>query len=170
MKPFKIISIFVCVVILSVMLLTACGEKKSDATGDEAKTTETTVVLETTAEGGTVEQDSEGNIVTKDHDGKVVSVTDKNGNSIDVVEYVTTHQWIEYSNTPDGNSSNSSSAANGGTSSGGKNSSSGTGDKKEDEKKASSDIKDEKTEDSIPVEIATVPDEDDMKVISDNDL
>ena len=83
--------------LMAVLMLVACGKNKAEEKDDDEKTSETTAVLETTADGGTVEQDAEGNIVTKGADGKVIHVEDKDGNSVDVSEYVQTHSWIEQS-------------------------------------------------------------------------
>ena len=87
--------IILLALMMTALLLVACGEKKTEDTDEEEKTAETTVVLETTSDGGTVEQDSEGNIVTKGADGKITHVEDKDGNPIDVAEYVKTHSLVE---------------------------------------------------------------------------
>lgn len=97
---------YLIVGVFVIMLLTACGEDNRSLSESKASTTEpskveatavteTTAVLETTADGGTIEKDSEGNKITKDSDGRVVAVEDKNGNSIEITEYITTHSWIE---------------------------------------------------------------------------
>ena len=69
----RIISFMVAILMIAA-LFSACGEKQNAASPDEAAITETTVVLETTADGGTIEQDSEGNKITKDENGKVASM------------------------------------------------------------------------------------------------
>ena len=130
-------------ILMIAALFSACGEKQNAASPDEAAITETTVVLETTADGGTIEQDSEGNKITKDENGKVVSVEDKDGNPIDVTEYLTTHTWVELN----------------GDSSGGSNGS--------DSSDGSGDSNDDNVEESIPVVIATIPDEDDTVELPD---
>ena len=79
---YLIIGVFV------IMLLSACVEDNRSLSESKASTTElskveatavseTTAVLETTADGGTIEKDSEGNKITKDRDGRVVAVEDK---------------------------------------------------------------------------------------------
>lgn len=142
-------------------LLCACNNKKDEATPDEATATvtETTVVLETTADGGTIEQDSEGNKITKDKDGKVIAVEDKDGNPIDVDEYLQTHSWVE--------GSGSSGSSSGSGSSGG---SEGSGSSKEESSGSgeSSDGGEDLTEGEIPIVIATIPvDTDDLEVLPD---
>ena len=89
--------LFLTALLLITALLVACGNGKTISTQDEKKPAETTVVLETTSAGGTVELDSEGNKITKDENGKVTAVEDESGKPVDVVQYVTTHTWIEYS-------------------------------------------------------------------------
>ena len=142
MKSTKIFSILLCLLIICSILFTACGEQESESTKDESTPDETTVVLETTSDGGTIEQDSEGNKITKDENGKVVSVEDKDGNPVNVTEYLTTHTWVE---------SNGGSGGSGGSSGSGSSSVSG----------------DDAVEESIPVIIATIPDEDDMVELPD---
>ena len=130
-------------------VLSACGEDKKDekateaasaetaATQETSAVKETTVVLETTAEGGTVEKDSDGNKITRDKNGEIVAVEDKNGNPIEITEYITTHQWITESRSSGGSSANKSDGA-------------------------SSESQEDITEGTIPVVIASVPDEDDI--------
>lgn len=127
------------------VLFSACGEKSGEAPPDVSVITETTVVLETTADGGTIEQDSEGNKITKDKDGKVIAVEDKDGNPIEVTEYLKTHSWVE------GNSGGSGGSGNGGTSSA----------------PDSTNADGELIEGDIPVIIATIPDGDDLEVLPD---
>ena len=93
--------IILLVLMMTALLLVACGENKADEKDDGDKTSETTAVLETTADGGTVEQDAEGNIVTKGADGKVVYVEDKDGNPVDVNEYVTKYSTAGKSGVDD---------------------------------------------------------------------
>lgn len=147
----KILAILMTVLVMAA-LLCACGEKSGEATPDEAAKIETTVVLETTADGGTVEKDPEGNIVTKDQDGNVTAVEDKDGNPLDVKEYLETHSYVQGS----GSSSDSSGSSSG--SSGSSDSSGKSGD--------SSDSQDE-TEGEIPVIIATIPDDEDLIELPD---
>lgn len=165
---------FVSLFVMMIMLLSACGDKKSEATADEAKPVETTVVLETTSDGGTIEQDSEGNKITKDEKGNILSVDDKDGKPIDVEEYITTHTWVVNDNSAgsaeksDGSSGENSSghSDDSGLSgdSGGKNSpDKGSG--------ASSDSnlsnRDDAVEESIPVVIATIPDDENLEKLPD---
>lgn len=164
--------IIISILIFVIMLLSACGEKGTESTADESKTAETTVVLETTLEGGTVEQDSEGNRITKDSEGKVTKVEDKDGNPIKVEEYLTTHTWVEnpgsndsgsvsHGGSSDGSSGNSSGSISNGSSSG------STGNSGGSVNKNPNNSQDDNIEESIPVVIATVPDEDDMEVLPD---
>ena len=90
----KKISLFILAVIFMLsFLLTACGSnsKDDDLPSGEAQT----VVIATTSDGGTVEQDAEGNRITFDSDGKVVTVEDKDGNPLDIAEFVSAHGWVE---------------------------------------------------------------------------
>ena len=175
MRKKVLIALLASAILLSVML-SACGDKQKNSSedsssGTEAAVTETTAVLETTAEGGTGEQDSEGNKITKDKDGIVIAVEDKDGNPIEVTQYVTTHSWVEQS----GNSSNAEAAPsansktdknNNGSEDDKKTADSG---KKSDNSQSSnaSESQEEIVEESIPVIIATMPDEDDLIEIPD---
>ena len=137
----RIIALLFATLMIAV-LFSACGEKSNDATPDEAAVAETTVVLEYIADGGTLEQDPEGNFVTKDADGKVVSVEDKNGNPIDVVEYLETHSWVE--GNPGGAGTKDASSA-------------------PDETTSDGDV----LEGEIPVIMATFPDVEDQEELPD---
>ena len=154
-KHLIIVSMFVMII----LLLSACGEKKSEATPDEAKTAETTAVLETTSDGGTVEQDSEGNIITKNSEGKVTKVEDKNGVSIDVTEYLATHTWVENSASSEGGNNKSESDKADHASS---NSSTGSSRISGNEKNDSASSLNNEAENDIPVIIATLPDDEDL--------
>lgn len=165
---------FVSLFVMMIMLLSACGEKKSEATADEAKPAETTVVLETTSDGGTIEQDSEGNKITKDEKGNILSVEDKDGKPIDVEEYITTHTWVVKDDSSgsaeksDGSSGENSSGHSDGSGisadSGGKSSSgSGSG----SSSISGSSDRDDTVEESIPVIIATIPDDENLEKLPD---
>lgn len=177
MKHIKRLMI-VSFLVLIVVLLSACGENNSETAADktavtEAAVTETTVVLETTPDGGTVEQDSEGNIITKNSEGKVTKVEDKNGNPVSVSEYVKTHSWIENSSNSDSGSGSNSGSDNKNKDPENKNNHS------EQPSTVSSDDPEingtdpvapeqgpeEGAEEEIPVVIATIPDEEDMEVL-----
>ena len=176
MKSIKILPILLCVLLIGSILFTACGKQKSDSTKDEAAPGETTVVLETTGNGGTIEQDAEGNRITKDEKGNVLSVEDKDGKPVDVERYISTHSWVvsddssgtsggsEKSAGSDGSSSSGRSDGSGISGDTGGKSSSGKGSGSSDS--GSSDRK-EIIEESIPVIIATIPDEDDMEKLPD---
>lgn len=141
----RFLALLIVVLVFSVVL-SACGSKQTGSTPNEAEVTETTVVLETTEDGGSVEQDADGNKITKDKDGKVTAVEDKDGNPIDVATYLETHSWVE--NAGSGNSSalSDSDSSNPGQ---------------------SSDPQDSVTEGDIPVVIATFPDDDNVIEIPD---
>ena len=176
MSQKTLIALLTSAILLSVMLC-ACGDKQKNSSEDssgstESAVTETTVVLETTAEGGTVEQDSEGNKITKDKDGIVIAVEDKDGNPIEVTQYVTTHSWVEKTGKSSGGSTDPSIDPN-----------SDSGNKSNDSKKAKTDNnkksaesqknndvtehREEGVEESIPVIIATIPDEEDLIELPD---
>ena len=124
MKLKNIVPIFAALLIM-IGVLSACGEEKKEETSsktDSQVTTtvstseipkETTVVLETTPDGGTVEKDSEGNKITKAPDGTVIAVEDENGTPVDVEEYVSTHSWVQGSNSGSGTSSQNGSGNSG---------------------------------------------------------
>ena len=160
-------AIFLCLLLMAALLLSACGENESTgkSADDNADTAETTVVLETTSEGGTVEEDAEGNRITKDKEGKIISVVDKNGNPIDLDEYLTTHSWAESNGSSSGavNEDNGNAGESSGSSTGGKNNSSGNSSNNKTESTEKSDKKDtsgsqgDVTEGEIPVIIATLP-------------
>lgn len=168
--------IVITILVVVMMLLSACGEKETKTTVDEAKPAETTVVLETTSEGGTVEQDSEGNKITKDSEGKVTKVEDKDGNPVDVNEYLSTHTWVENpsSKKPDLDSSSNSSASDNSNPSNkssssaktGNPSSNGSGSPENNGGQNSTNSQDDE-EGEIPVVIATLPDDDDMIELPD---
>ena len=169
MKNILLIIMTAVLIVLS-CVFTACGGNSDkstadSATSDSAKVSETTVVLETTGDGGTIEQDSEGNKIKKDENGKVVSVEDKNGSPVDVTEYLTTHKWVESngdsggSGSSSGSGNNSSGSSSGSGLSGNSGSSSSSGPSSGDDS--------EMVEESIPVVIATIPDEDDMIELPD---
>lgn len=171
-KYMIIISLFV----ITIMLLSACGEKKQESAANADKPAETTVVLETRADGGTLEQDAEGNKITKDEKGNVLSVEDKDGKPVDVEEYISTHTWV-VNNDSAGNSdgsekntgSDGSSSSNHSDSSGSSGDSEGksSSDKGSETSDGGSSDREEIVEESIPVALATVPDEEDMEKIPD---
>lgn len=176
MKIIKLFSVFLCLLIICSILFTACGEKENESTKDESAPGETTVVLETTSNGGTIEQDSESNKITKDENGKVVSVEDKNGNSIDVTEYLTTHTWVESNSNSSGGSGSSGSlsssdrlgSSGGSSESGSPGGSSGSSSSGSSGGSGSSSVSgDEAVEESIPVIVATIPDDDDLVELPD---
>lgn len=147
----KRITALIIAVLMLAVLLCSCGEKQDDAsTPDEVKIAETTVVLETTADGGTVEQDPDGNKITKDKDGKVTAVEDKDGNPVDVATYLETHSWVEEPGA----------GTAGGTSSSPESGSSQSPDD-------SSDPQEDLTEGEIPVIIASIPDDADLIELPD---
>lgn len=151
MKRFNYLMIIV-VFTMMIMSLSACGKNVSDSTADEGIHNETTAVFGTTSEGGTVEIDSEGNKITKDNDGNVIKVEDKNGNPIDVTEYLITHSWVTGTGADNTGSSDKSNTSDNFKNNGGK---------------YSSDQQDEEVEGDIPVVIATIPDEEDMIELPD---
>ena len=111
----KKIIVIASAVIMMTLLLAACGNSgkatPDSATPDSAVSStekETTKVIETTSQGGSIEKDKEGNVIEKDKDGTIVSVKDKDGKTIEITEYITTHTYIV-----DGGSSDTSSAASG---------------------------------------------------------
>lgn len=162
------------VIFIAALMMTgvfcACNnneQTKSTATADSA---ETTVVLETTAQGGTIEKDSEDNIITKDENGKVVKVEDKNGKTIEVSEYLTTHSWVENSSSSGGGSKSSSAADDsktGSNSGDSKTDSSESSEKKSTDEKKDSNKTDEGLEEEIPVVVATITEEQDKLDIPD---
>lgn len=164
MKKNKFYSIL-CLLCVIVLMFVACGNQENNTTPDESVPGETTVITATTSDGGTVEKDSEGNIITKDNNGKVVSVEDKNGKTIDIAEYVTTHSWIESNNTDDnGAYSNLSSNGNSSTdNNGGSTDISSAGGDSNSESDNTSATVDENVEDDVPVIIATLPNDEELK-------
>lgn len=96
----RTIAILLAVLMLAVVFV-GCGEDNSaentGATPDTAVSTkpaETTVVLETTAQGGTIEKDAQENTIERDKSGTIVSVKDKSGNTVSVTEYTKAHPDI----------------------------------------------------------------------------
>ncbi len=176
----KTILTFISVLLL-LLLLTGCGEDQSKAIEESRKeasvTAETTVVLETTGDGDTIEQDSEGNKITKDEKGTILSVEDKDGKPVDVEEYITTHTWgLNDDSSGSSGSAEKSDGSGGENSSGHPNGSGISGDPggKSSPGKgsgassdSSSSNRDDTGEDSIPVVIATLPDDKDLEKIPD---
>lgn len=164
----RVLFVLITIILVSV-ILTACGNKTNVSTADESSPAETTVVLETTAQGGTIEQDSEGNQITKDSDGKVVSVKDKNGTEVNVTEYLETHSWVEgVNNGNEGSSSGLGAGSDNSLSSkSGKSDSSQGGSSKRDDSVSSGSSDDSNLEGEIPVVIATIPDEDELETLPD---
>lgn len=170
MRKKVLITLLTAAILLSVMLC-ACGDKQNNASenssiGTDAAVTETTAVLETTAEGGTVEQDSEGNKITKDKDGIVIAVEDKDGNPIEVTQYVTTHSWVEHSGKSSGDSIDPSinpKSDNGNKSNDSEKAETENNKKSDNSQKSNaSENQEEQVEESIPVIIATLPDDEDL--------
>ena len=165
----RMIIAFLAVLILSSCVLSACGGNKTDSTPDQASVdqkviSETTVILETTAEGGTVEQDKEGNKITKDKEGKILSIEDKNGNPVDVKEYLTTHTLAENSVISDGSDNTADSGKSGKSSLSGSEGSKLSGNNVNSN---SSDPKSDQAEGEIPVIIATIPDDENLSELPD---
>nr|WP_316621753.1 hypothetical protein [uncultured Ruminococcus sp.] len=153
--------IMITAVILAVTcVLSACGNDSStagQATPDSSAVQETTVVLVENSDGSTVEKDSEGNKISKDKDGEITKVVDKNGNEVDITEYIRTHSWITTSLT---NAESSSSAKGSGSgavkdSENGKTSASSSA---KSESSVSSEDAQNGVEDEIPVLVASAPD------------
>ena len=94
MKSFKKSISIMLIALLTVAFFASCEENqaaKSNSNDNISVSQETTAVTETTPDGGTVEKDSEENVITKDKEGKIVSVEDKDGNVVDIDEYVEAH-------------------------------------------------------------------------------
>ena len=184
MKNKYLALILAALMILSV-LLTACGEDSSDALKDGKKAnetttvsettavSETTVVLETTSEGGTVEKDSEGNKITKDKDGNITHVEDKEGNTIEITEYITTHTWIvtslsENTDSDDGSAKSGNAGSSSDSSGSNSNKQSSDGTKPNATNNVGSDgAHEDDYEDEVPVIIATIPNESDYEELPD---
>lgn len=182
MKLFQeLLSIIICLMML-LELFTACGEDKSTASddkksGEEATTAvETVAVLETTADGGAIEQDSEGNKIIRDNTGKIIEIKDKEDNPVDITVYLSTHTWIEDPATTGGNSDSSKVDNDSSDNKTQNNDSNGTKDSSskdsEDSEKTDQNVQPtsadgEGLEESIPVVIATIPDDDDMIELPD---
>ena len=154
----KWLLILAAAVITLSCILCACGDDKKDAKSEpESKNAaevtsasdETTVVLETTSEGDTVEKDSDGNKITRDKTGDIVAVEDKNGNPVEVTEYLTTHSWVERKENSQADSDKSESG------------------QKDNGEKKPSDVQKEDVEGEIPAIIASVPDDDEMIELPD---
>lgn len=168
---------FFSMFVMIIMLLSACGEKKSEATADEAKPAETTVVLETTSDGGTIEQDSEGNKIAKDEKGNILSVEDKYGKPIDVEEYITTHTWGLNDDSTGSSGGSGKASGSGGSGSSDRSDGSGLADGSGGRSSSGSDSgsssisgssdRDDTVEESIPVIIATIPDDKNLEKLPD---
>lgn len=169
MKRIKFISAALGIVLMMAMLFTACGEdiEKTSSTEGTERPAETTVVLETTAQGGTVEQDAEGNTITKDSDGTVVSVVDKNGQPIEVAEYITTHSYINGIGSSDNMAevSDNKSTASGSDTPKETDTSSSVFSPVDETVKSGQHSND--TEETIPVIIATLPDDSELAELPD---
>ena len=158
----RIVFCLLAVLILMSCILSACGNKNTGSSPDQASPdqsaiSETTVVLETTSEGGTVEKDPEGNKITKDKEGKLTHVEDKTGKTIEVTEYLAAHAWVE---NPASSGKENAGSGNSGSSGG-----SSDPDKKGDSKSSVSES--DSVEEEIPVVIATVPNEEEMETLPD---
>lgn len=176
MKRMKLLPILLCLLMICSILFTACGKKKSESTRDESAPGETTVVLETTSDGGTIEQDSEGNKITKDDKGNVLSVEDKDGKSVDVEWYITIHSWVVNNDSSGSTGGSGKSSGSGGSNSSGQSGASGStdnsGGKSSSESSSGSSVsgssdQDDAVEESIPVIIATFPDDKELEKVPD---
>ena len=126
MKRFLIFLISVLIIAVLAAGCSCGGSKNSSSNKTSSAVSETTKVLETTADGGTVEEDPEGNVITKDKNGEITSVKDKEGNDVNVDEYKNSHE-NENNSSLSGNSSSKTSSktsSNSKSSSGSKSSSS----------------------------------------------
>lgn len=155
----KFIAMLICAgIFAAIMVGCSCGgsetktKKTSSATTQATEASETTKVIETTADGGTVEEDKDGNRIVKDSDGGIISVTDKNGNEVDVDEYVASHPGTKKSVSAGKTSSDTKSK----TSSSSKSSSGSESD-------SSSSSNENVTEGEIPTVIVTMPDDEDLE-------
>lgn len=173
----KIFAILFSALIITV-LAAGCscgGESGKGSDKKSSAVSETTKVIETTAEGGTVEKDSDGNKITKDKDGGIISVEDKNGNALDIDEYIASHPDAKKSastdkkssntsktssNTKSSNTKSSSSSNSSGKSSG--NTKSSASSKSSDKSKSSSSSKsvskNSDAKEEVPTVIVTIPD------------
>lgn len=159
----KVVIGFIAALLIVSCLMTSCSGDSSKATVDQASPVtetvkETTVIIETVAGGGTVEKDSEGNKITKDDKGAVIAVEDKEGNSLVVSEYLKTHSYVEYSVAPDKSTDNPSNTHP----DSGKDKSSTSG-----SEGSTSSAGDNDSEGEVPVIIATLPDDDELKNVPD---
>lgn len=140
----RLYGVLLAAVLAAALLLTACGEKNTDQTNETtaaAHAEETTAVIATTAEGGSVEQDAQGNRITRDQNGTVISIKDDKDQPVDVDGYLEQHPWVP--GTLPGNSDGAVIAP--------------------------SDSPQEDVEGTIPVIIATIPDDDDLIELPDLD-
>lgn len=143
----KIITVVAAVLMLT-GTLAACGKnQEKQATPDStekatvaATSAETVKPTQKATEGNTAETDSEGNTIEKDKDGTIISVKDKNGEVIEITEYITTHH---YTITNEGDSGDNSAPAEKDQESDSKGSSSKAESKAEDKSASSAAEKDE---------------------------
>lgn len=152
-----------------------CG-CSSDVSSDKKSTvSETLSVIETTPDGGTVERDAEGNTVTKDKNGAIISVEDKNGEALEVEEYIDSHPYAVSGGSADSkqggsggsdkNSSSASSSKSSSKTSSNKSSSKSSSKSSTSSKSSSKSSSQAETEEEIPEVIATIPDDDKIEEI-----
>lgn len=159
----KVLICLVAAMLIVSCLISACASDSSKATVDQStpvseSVKETTVIIETIAGGGTVEKDSEGNKITKDEKGAVIAVEDKEGNSLVVSEYLKTHSYVEYSGSTVKSTDNPSNThPDSGKDKSGTSGSEGS----------TSSVGDNDSEGEVPVIIATLPDDDELKNVPD---
>ena len=107
----NLFAVCAALLMLTAVLLTACKDDETkNATPDSAATqnatvaatvkvpSETTAIVETTADGKTIQKDSEGNELEFDASGDIVSIKDTKGNPRVINEYLEDHYFV----TPDG--------------------------------------------------------------------
>lgn len=174
---YKVIIGLVAALIAVSCLISACSGGSDKATPDSASVQETTVIIETTADGGTIEQDPEGNKITKDDKGNILSVEDKDGKTVDVETYIITHSWVVNNSSTGSSGGLGKSSGSGGSSSSGQSEVSGSVDGSGESSSSGSDSgsssisgssdRDDTVEESIPVIIATIPDDENLEKLPD---
>ena len=159
-------------VILIFAFFSGCGcvNEKNSAPKTEtasAKTEETLEVIKVTPEGGTVERDSDGNTIAKDKNGSITSVKNKNGKSLDIKKYLSSHPeaWRHPSDIKASLDNKSKSSSKTSSKSNNKSKSSKNKTNNSSKNTKSSEVVEKK----IPVEVGDASDDDDTVKLPDFD-
>lgn len=103
----RILAVLAACLILAALTASCDNDNKAEGNTDSKTEAISNInkIIDVTDDGGTIEEDADKNVIEKDANGDVVSVTDKDGNELDVDEYIASHEGLKKSTSASKSSS-----------------------------------------------------------------